>query len=105
MMTPVLYPQTVVHEIEVATSTTAEALVGGLAPAQLTLEYLVESGATSPSVTVTVTADGQTTTMSETNTAPSYYTRQLSPARPGSKLMLQASNALARLRWCEIVCC
>jgi hypothetical protein len=106
MMSPVIYPRTVVHEIEVdATTTSAQALVGGAAPSRLTVEYLAETGAASPSVTVTVVSDGQTATWTETNIAPGYYVRELSPAKPGSKLTLQSSNALARLRWCELICC
>jgi hypothetical protein len=101
------HSQTVVHEIDAdPTTTTSGALVGGLSPARLTVEYLVESGAVSPSVTVTIVADGQTMNWSDSNIAVGYHVAdQLPTAKPGAKVTLQVSAATARLRWCEIVCC
>jgi hypothetical protein len=107
VVAPVTARHTVVHEIDVNTSTTtATALVGGRAPARLTVEYLVESGAVSPSVTVTVVSNGQTTNWTDTNISVGFHVNDHLPvAKPGAKLTLQANAATARLRWCEVVCC
>ena len=107
LVTPAAARHTVVHEIDVNTNTTtATALVGGMAPARLTVEYLVESGAVSPSVTVTVVSDGQTSNWSDPNIAVGYHVNDhLAIAKPGAKVTLQAKAATARLRWCEVVCC
>ena len=104
---PVIMPATMVREIEVDAETPSrQALVGGRSEARLTLEYLVEEGAEAPSVSVTVAGPGQTLTWTATDTAAGYHVYdQFGAVKPGSRVTLEASGALARLRWCEAVCC
>ena len=108
MLVPFPWVQTVVHEIDAdTTTTTAQAFVGGTAPARLTVEYIGEEGGeTAGSVTVTVTTDSQTATWSDSSIAAGYHVNdQLPAAKPGSKLVLEVTGAVARLRWCETICC
>lgn len=94
-------------EIDVdSTTPSRDAMIGGLRPAQLSVEYLVETGATSPSVEVTTSTGAVSATWSD-NAPPVGYTVQqaILSAAPGTKVTLAASNAMARLRWCETVCC
>lgn len=83
-----------------------EAVVGGREPVHLSLEYLVEAGAAAPAVTLTITSNGSTTTWSETAIAQGYHVKDdLPPVEPGGKLKLEVTDASARLRWVEAVCC
>ena len=95
------------RHLEVDTTTTSRVgVTGGDTPARFTLEYYVDAGTESASVTLTLLSNGQTTTWSDSNVAAGYHVQQqLSPMPPGTKVTLQASNALARLRWCETFCC
>ena len=90
-----------------ATTTTATGLVGGSQPASLSVEYLVDSGASSPSVKITLAApDGTTSDWSDTAPAAGYHVQEaLITAKPGTKLTLAVNNVTARVRWCERVCC
>lgn len=90
-----------------ATNTTANGLVGGTEKASLSLEYLIEKGASSPSVTVTLTApDGTTSDWSDTAPTVGYHVHEeLLKAKPGTKVTLTVSAATARVRWCERICC
>jgi hypothetical protein len=85
----------------------ANALVGGSEQVSLSLEYLVETGAASPSVTLTTTSDGATATWSDTTPAVGYHVQEalLLSVKPGTKISLVVNNVTARLRWCEKVCC
>jgi hypothetical protein len=95
-----------VHELEVDTSsTTASAFTGTGGASGATVEYLVDQGATSPSVSVNIAAGGLTTAWTDTAIAPGFHFHQFGPLPHGAKLTLTASNAIARLRWCEPVCC
>ena len=96
-------PQTHVRAIEVdAVTTSAVAVTGGNSESRLTVEYYLDAGATSASVTLTIVSEGQTTTWSDTNIVAGYHVHdQLPSFPPGAKLTLQASTALARVRWCE----
>ena len=107
MLVPCAWPQTLVEEIAVdTTTTTKDALVGGTQPAHLTVEYLVDTGITDASVTVTIVSDGTTTTWSDTSSAAGYHVNDtLAAVKPGSKVTLAVTDALARLRWCETICC
>jgi hypothetical protein len=107
MLVPCSWPQTLVEEISVdATTTSRDALIGGTSPARLTCEYFVDTGASSPAVTVTIVTDGTTTTWTDTGIAAGYHVNDhVATAKPGSKVTLSATNALARLRWCETICC
>jgi hypothetical protein len=83
------------------------ALVGGNNSAHLTLEYVPDDGATSPSVIVTVTSGGSaTSTWQETAIGPGYHVKSdFATLPPGSKVTIEVKEASARLRWCETVCC
>lgn len=106
---PVVWPceQVLVHEIETdATTPSKSALIGGRGESRLTVEYYVASGASSPSVTLTIVADGQTTTWNDTNIAAGYHVHEeLTAVHAGAMVTLAVTNATARLRWCERVCC
>jgi hypothetical protein len=95
------------REIDADTTTPSQdGLVGGARPVFLSLEYLVDSGAASPSVTVTTAAGGSSATWSDSTPPVGYTVRQaVLSAAPGTKLTLAVNNATARLRWCELVCC
>jgi hypothetical protein len=81
-------------------------LVGGSTQVSLSLEYLVETGAVSPSVTLTTTSDGATATWSDTTPAVGYHVQEgLLSVKAGTKVSLKVNNVTARLRWCERICC
>ena len=81
-------------------------LVGGARRVFLSLEYLVDAGAASPTVKVTTAAAGSSATWSDDTPAEGYTVRQaVLSAAPGTKVTLAVNNAIARLRWCELVCC
>ncbi len=106
-MMPASPTATMVREIEVDADTPSrQALVGGISDARLTLEYLIEEGADGPSVAVTISAPGQTVNWTATDTTAGYHVHdEFGPAQPGTRVTLEASGALARLRWCEAICC
>lgn len=83
------------------------ALVGGLADAQLTLEYLVETGATDTTVTVAaVQPDGTSSTRKDSGAAVGFHIQEKFLAvKPGTKLTLEVADikVTARLRWCETI--
>ncbi len=86
---------------------TAEALVGGASTVHLSLEYLVDSGASAPSISVTAASStGSTSTFTETPPATGYQVkRHFMNIEPGTKVTINATDATARLRWCESFCC
>jgi hypothetical protein len=88
-------------------NTTATGLVGGSQQVSLSLEYLVDSGAASPSVKVSLAApDGTSSDWSDSAPTAGYHVQEaLLSAKPGTKLTLTVNNVTARLRWCEHVCC
>lgn len=103
-----IYPAMLVaREIDVdAAAPSREGLVGGARPVFLSLEYLVDAGAAAPAVKVTTTAAGSSATWSDDTPAEGYTVRQaVLSAAPGTKVTLAVNNAIARLRWCELVCC
>jgi hypothetical protein len=88
------------------TNTSEQSLVGGSEQVSLSLEYLVETGAVSPSVTLTTTSDGTTATWSDATPAVGYHVQAaLLSVKAGTKVSLKVNNATARLRWCERICC
>lgn len=101
------YPMTVAHELEAdAASSPQEALIGGRCDVHLSLEYLVETGATAPEVKLTVTEDGATSTWSDTGIAEGYHVKEdFMSVEPGARVTLEVTDATARLRWCETICC
>jgi len=85
---------------------TAQALVGGATTVHLSLEYLVDAGASSPSITVTTASNGTTSTWQETAPASGYQVkRHFLNISPGTTVTVDATEAAARLRWCETFCC
>ncbi|MGH7119785.1 MAG: hypothetical protein ACREFP_12475 [Acetobacteraceae bacterium] len=108
---PMVWPepceQVLVREIAAdATTPTKSTLTGGRGKSRLTVEYYVASGASSPSVTLTIAADGQTTTWNDTNIAVGYHVHEeLTSVHAGAMVTLSVTSATARVRWCERVCC
>ncbi len=78
-------------------------MIGGVAPARVTLEYMPVDGATSPSVSVVLTSpDGTATTINESSIPAGYHVKDdLMPVTPGTMLHLKVNECLARLRWLE----
>jgi hypothetical protein len=88
------------------TDASEQTLVGGSEQVSLSLEYLVETGAVSPSVKLTTTSDGASGTWSDTTPAVGYHVQEaLLSVKPGTKVLLEVNNVTARLRWCERICC
>lgn len=104
---PCTSPTTVPHEIEVAPGDPAEtALLGGTSDLHLTVETYVAAGAASPSVKVTIDADGSSSTWTDTGIAQGYHVHEsVLTTKPGALVTLTSSDATARVRWCETVCC
>ena len=89
-----------------AKNSSAQALAGGSEQVSLSIEYLVETGASSPSVKVTTTSDGSTATWSDTTPAVGYHVQEgFLSVNPGTKISLDVNNLTARIRWCERICC
>ncbi|HYM02482.1 MAG TPA: hypothetical protein VET85_06010, partial [Stellaceae bacterium] len=96
------------RDIDVTPGKTSPAtVIGGGRDARLAVGYLVETGATAPAVTVTLTRpDGTTATWSASDTAVGWHAYDdILEAPPGSKVTLAATGATARLSWCETICC
>ena len=95
------------REIDADTTTTSkDGMVGGERPVFLSLEYIVDAGAASPTVKVTTAAGSSSATWTDDAPAEGYTVRQaVLSAAPGTKVTLDVNNAIARLRWCELVCC
>jgi hypothetical protein len=95
------------YELSVASGgASAQALVGGSATVRLSLEYVVDSGAASPSVTVTTASNGTTSTWEETTPGSGYQVKTgFMPVQPGTTVTVEATETAARVRWCEFFCC
>jgi hypothetical protein len=97
------------HELNVPASSTApaDALVGGTSDdISLSVEYLVEPDAGSPSVTLTTTSGTSTSTWSDSTPTTGYHVQEgVLSVKAGTKITLAVSNVTARVRWCEIVSC
>jgi len=100
-------PMVSAYELSVASGgPDAQALVGSANPVHLSLEYLVDDGASSPSVKVTTASDGSTSAYEETPPAAGFQVKSdFMTVQPGTKVTLAATEAAARLRWCETFCC
>jgi hypothetical protein len=83
----------------------ATAFAGHQGAWNLTVEYLVDQGAAKPEVAVSIVKDGATTKWHDSGAKPGFHHATLGPVAPGAKLSLNVTNLLARLRWCEPVCC
>src|SRR3954453_8502825 len=101
--TPMLSP----YELAVASGgATGQAMVGGGSPSRLSLEYVVDDGAASPTVKVTTDSAGSSSTWEETTPGTGYQVKSdFLTVEPGTKVTLDATEATARLRWCELFCC
>ena len=97
---------TVLNELEVdSISTTAAAFTGQGGGSGAAVEYLIDQGATSPVVSVQTTAGATSTTWTATALTPGFHAHHFGSLPQGAKLTLSATDAMARLRWCEPVCC
>ena len=96
-----------VREITVdPSSTPAEETIGGSAAVRLTLEYMPEDGATTPSIRFTMVGAGVTSTWAENPVPSGYHVKSDFPAvSPGAKVTVEVAEAIARLRWCEVINC
>lgn len=89
-----------------ASAPSKDGMVGGERQVFLSLEYIVDAGAASPTVKVTTAAGSSSATWSDDAPSEGYTVRQaVLSAAPGTKVTLAVNNATARLRWCELVCC
>jgi len=96
----------VLSELEVdSTSTSATAFTGSGGAGNVSVEYLVDPGAASPAVTVNMVSSGSSTTWTATSVTPGFHAHHFGSLPQGVKLTLSATNVMARLRWCEPVCC
>jgi len=95
------------YELAVASGgASAQAFVGGTTQVRLSLEYVVDDGASSPSIKVTTVSAGSTSTWEETAPPSGYQVKSdFINLQPGAKVTLDATEAAARLRWCETFCC
>ena len=102
-----MHSMTLPQEVSVDNATSMkEALIGGTTNASLTLEFATDAGATSPSVKVTVEIGTSSSTWQETSMTDGYHVKsQLLSVEPGAKVTLEVTEAIARLRWCETICC
>ena len=86
------------------TTTSANAMVGGVEPAHLSLEYEADSGASSPSITVTITDSSGTAAWNLTNLPTGFQVKpEFARVEPGAQLKLEGSKVTARLRWFEFI--
>jgi hypothetical protein len=90
-----------------AGATAGPQMVGGRSTARLSVEYLIAKGAASPLVKVTVEhPDGSSASWSSANTTAGYHVDEdVLSAVPGSQVTLASTDATARVRWCETICC
>ena len=87
-----------------STTTSQQAFIGGLEDVSLSLEYL-KTGA-SPTVDVTITENGQTSTWNITTIPDEYQVKEnFATVSPGAEIKLNVTDCTARLRWCEVICC
>ncbi len=99
---------TVPHEIEAsAANPSVTAMVGGRESTLVTVEYLAETGASSPAtVKAVANFQGSETVWSESDPPAGFYVKEAAlSVQPGSTLSLDVANITARLRWCETICC
>jgi hypothetical protein len=80
-------------------------LIGGTDDVKLTLEYMALDGAGAPDVNVTITTPGGVTSTWGVSPVPSGYhvKDDLATVAPGTKIVIQVTETVARLRWCEVV--
>lgn len=80
------------------------AFIGGLENVSLSLEYL-KTGAT-PAIKIAITEAGQTTTWDITTIPDGYQIKEnFASVAPGAEIEIDVTDCMARLRWCEVICC
>lgn len=86
-------------------SSPREVFIGGISDVRLSLEYMPVSGASTPSVKVNITSPGgSTSTWSEDPISGTYNVKaDFSTAAPGTRIELIVTEAMARLRWFEVI--
>ena len=95
-----------VNEIEAdPTSKSAANFTGEGGGHSAVVEYFVDAGASAPSVEVTITSGGSTQDWKDTAIAAGFHAHHLGHLPPGAKVTLTVAAAMARVRWCETVCC
>lgn len=95
-----LLPQEVI--VDSTGTAKSEVFAGGIAPCRLSLEYLPRGGA--PSVDVKITGSAGSTTWSDAGFTGEYNVKSdFWPVQPGDRISIAVADAVARLRWCEIV--
>ena len=77
----------------------------GTTSAATAVRSQVDTGAVAPSVDVTIVSGGATTDWTDTAIAPGFHVHHIGPLAPGAKVTLTVAAAMARVRWCETVCC
>lgn len=87
-----------------STTLTNQIFIGGSEDISLSLEYLKTGAA--PSVKVTITEAGSSSTWDITTIPDEYQIKEnFSTVSPGAEVKLEVIDCTARLRWCEAVCC
>lgn len=88
-----------------ASSPSKEVFIGGISDVKLTLEYM--PAGSPPDVNITITdPGGSTSTWNESPIPAGYHVKSdFSTVTPGSLVKIGVANAMARLRWCEVVEC
>ena len=91
--------------VDEVTSSKSE-IVGGHSNATFTIEYLIAAAAPAPAVEVKLESTGSSSTWNATDVSAGYHTQEsFLSAAPGTKVTLTVTDAIARLRWCERICC
>jgi len=95
-----------VNEVEAdPTSPGAASFAGAGGGFGAIVEYLVDAGAAAPAVEVAITSGGSTDDWKDSAIAPGFHIHHLGHLPPGAKITLTATEAMARVRWCETICC
>lgn len=99
--TKVLWPREAMVD---ESSSPQSVVIGGVCDVKLTLEYMPVEGATSPAVQVSITDTGTTTSWAEPAIPDAYNVKSDFPeVGPGGKIALEVTDAIGRLRWCEVL--
>jgi hypothetical protein len=99
-------PFVLVHELEAdPSSAAASTFAGAHGGRNAVVEYLVDTGASGPSIEVTVVSDGMTDNWTDSAPASGFHVHHLGHLSPGAKVTLTVAAAMARVRWCEAIWC
>ncbi len=87
-----------------SSSSPKELLVGGSASVSLTLEYIQIDGATTPAIKMKTTGPGGTSTWEDAAVTSGYHILpDLQTVQPGTKIIIEVKDVVARLRWWETI--